>query len=217
MKAKQKIRHGLPPAADASERRVHLQNHYSTQKDRCTGMVICYGLENHGPEMKKGGTLKAIIAALAFLAILAGAFFVGRALAEDVQTVYVMMKTGDYVNVRTGPGKRYQKLGYLETGDDIQTDGKTRNGWLHIVNLNMEAEEGWIYAGYTVDEKPEQLTGESFRIDAPGRVACRKWVNGPRRAWAKKGSTVTVYAIGGEWALTNRGYIRAEYLEVTEP
>lgn len=196
-----------------------MRNHYSIKKDICTGGVFCYGLQGRGPEMRnRKEKMRRLFWAIVALVMLAAGAMAGRALADEseVYTVYAMLKPGDYVNVRASAGKRGAIIGYLELGDSAQTDGKTKGAWLHLVNLSMEETEGWVHAGYISETEPVQQGGQTYSISASGRVACRKWINGPRRAWAKKGAKVKVYAMGGEWALTNRGYIRAEYLEVEQ-
>lgn len=194
------------------------RNEYITKTDESTGMVCGYGLRGRGPEMeRKGRRAAAVLIAMAVL--LAGAFLAGRAMAEKTEQpaeAYVMLKAGDYLHVRTGPGKRYEKLGYLESGDRVITDGWIRGKWVHVIGLSMEETEGWIYGGYIVDEMPEQMDGEIYKVTARGRVACRKWAWGPRQGWVKRGSRVKVYAMGGGWALTNRGYIMSDYLDACE-
>jgi hypothetical protein len=56
--------------------------------------------------------------------------------------------------------------------------------------------------------------GKTCTISANGRVACRKWADGPRRAWTVNGSTVKVYAYASDWALTSKGWIRTEYIDL---
>ena len=44
-----------------------------------------------------------------------------------------------------------------------------------------------------------------------------RWVDGPqvaRSPWLRNGSSVQVFYIAGDWAVTSRGYIRTEWLEV---
>jgi hypothetical protein len=55
---------------------------------------------------------------------------------------------------------------------------------------------------------------ERMQICGKARVACRKTIGGKRRAWAKPGSTVTVYWISEEWAVTSKGFIASRWLEV---
>ena len=50
-------------------------------------------------------------------------------------------------------------------------------------------------------------------IVAEGRVAARKWIEGPVARWIQPGETVTVFWMSSEWAVTDRGYIRSEYID----
>ena len=62
--------------------------------------------------------------------------------------------------------------------------------------------------------------GENYVCVAKSRVACRRWVNGPqiedngRPRWLVNGSNVSVFYIAEGWAVTSRGYIQSEWLEV---
>ena len=131
---------------------------------------------------------------------------------EGAEERWVLCRPGSYVNVREKPKKTGAEGGRLECGDRIRTDGKIKNGYLHIVDAGTEQGDGWIHTGYIVDDKPEIRETEMV-ISGKGRVACRRWVGGKRKSWAKPGSAVKVYAIGGGWAVTNRGFIQSEYLE----
>ena len=76
--------------------------------------------------------------------------------------------------------------------------------------------ECWIYSGYVVTEEPEEIR-DTRVVVAREQVACRRWVNGPKiegREWLKNGTEVQVFYIAEGWAVTNLGYIQAEWLEV---
>ena len=122
---------------------------------------------------------------------------------------------GHYVNARIAPSTNSEAVGYLENGYSFQTDAKNKNGFLRAYGIG-ENGMAWIYAGFVVTEEPE-IINERYVCVSNGRVAIRRWMNGPRVAgtgWLTNGSNVYVYAIADGWAITNRGYIMAEYLEV---
>lgn len=139
-----------------------------------------------------------------------------RAHSETIDC-WVLCKPGDHVNLRMEPkkGSESQVVGWLECGDDFQTDGTSRDGWIRV--LNRGECECWIYCGYVVTEKPVAVF-ENYVCVAKKWVACRRWVNGPqisgRLGWLHNGSDVSVFYIAGDWAVTSRGYIRSEWLEV---
>ena len=130
---------------------------------------------------------------------------------EELTPLWVMCRS--FVNVRFRPGKRRAILGRIESGEQVWTDGKRDGPYIHVVALTMESEDGWIHGGYLVEQEPVAMSGERYRVSSNGRVALRRTVNGPRRAWAKTGSTLKVYAMSDDWTLTNRGYIRTEFIE----
>ena len=133
---------------------------------------------------------------------------------EQLITCWVMCRPGDYVNVRMSASKQSREVGYLECGDSFLTDGCTRNGFIRVYSVG-EGSEGWVYSGYTVTEKPVEVY-ETYCCVSRGRVAVRRWMNGPKVAttpWIVNGSTVTVFCEADGWAVTSRGYIQSRYLE----
>ena len=125
---------------------------------------------------------------------------------------WIICQPGDWIHARDRASTKSESLGMLVTGDRVTIDGKNRNGFMHVIDLRLEQTEGWIYAGYLVTEEPVDMGGEARRIRANGRVACRRYVDGPRRCWVVNGSTVKVYYMGGGWAVTNKGFIQAEFI-----
>ena len=137
--------------------------------------------------------------------------------AEDsFVTCWVMCKPveGNYVSIRRTPSRRSTEVGRLECGDWFETDSTDSDGWIRVYGIG-EYGEGWIYCGYVVTEEP-QMIGKQYRVASNGRVIIRKWMNGPKvdgKGYLVNGSTVQVFCIADGWAMTNRGYIMAEFLE----
>jgi hypothetical protein len=160
-----------------------------------------------------------IVAAIIFLALiivvtvaLTVTFCKGE---EALVKVYALCKPGSQVTVRRTPSKGAQEVGFLEVGDDFLTDGTASNGYIRCYGIG-EYGEGWVYCGYVTEYEPEPVF-ETYCCVAKTRVACRRWMNGPkvdRSPWLTNGSNVIVFSIADGWACTSRGYIRAEYLEV---
>ena len=116
--------------------------------------------------------------------------------------------------MRRSPGG--QECGYLELGDWFMTDGTSSDGWIRCYGIG-EYGEGWVYCGYVCTEEPVKVF-EQYVCCAKTRVACRRWMNGPKidgSPWLTNLSTVDVFYIADGWACTNRGFIMAEYLEVS--
>ena len=136
---------------------------------------------------------------------------INRVHAETVYaTEYILCR--DYVLVRQWASKKAPEVGQLDPGDSIEVDGKTSDGFAHIVAPC----DGWVWAGNIVFGRVEKVDSPAY-VTAKKRVACRRWVDGPQvegRPWMITGSECTVYYMDSEWAVTSRGYVRAEYLEV---
>ena len=135
------------------------------------------------------------------------------------ETMYILCNPGSEVNVRDRPSTKGSTEGRMILGETVETDEtKTDNTgrvWYHCTNLGFEANEGWICAAYVVID-PVDLTEYEATIDANGRVAAYRSISG-ERDWIKNGEAVHVYATAGEWAVTDKGYIRVKYLLFGDP
>ena len=149
---------------------------------------------------------------LAVIVVLTALFACFTAFADEYK-VFILCNPKTPVIVRETPKKGAKETGRLDFGDDVWTDGRKKNGYLHVIGIT-EAGEGWVFAGNTVKDRPEQLTGARANIAATGRVMSYRWVNGKKNGWLQICDEVKVYAISEEWAVTNKGYIRMKFLEV---
>lgn len=140
--------------------------------------------------------------------------FASEAEAEEMEgrQCWVLCMPDGIVNVRSKPKKNAEAFGGAMCGADMLTDGKMRNGFLHVYDIPAEENEGWISARYIVYDEPEAVNAEMI-VRAEGRVACRKWIAGKITGWVRNGDAVTVYFLSEEWAVTSRGYIMTEFLE----
>ena len=53
---------------------------------------------------------------------------------------------------------------------------------------------------------------------AKKQVACRRWIGGPQvegHPWIRNGETCQVFVMADGWAVTSRGYIKSEWLELS--
>lgn len=142
------------------------------------------------------------------LTILFAVLMVSTAQAE---TAFILCQPDSYVNVRETPSYHGAECGQFYVGDDFETDGITRNGFLHIINANFECSEAWVFAGF-VTYYPVIVERIDGAVEAKGRVACRRSIDGKRRAWLKDGQNVVIYARADDWSITNRGFIQTRYL-----
>ena len=136
----------------------------------------------------------------------------GKAEDEEGQQCWVLCHPDSCVCLRAAPRKTGIEFGGAMLGADMLTDGKTRNGYLHVFDLNAEETAGWISCRYVVFDEPREIECE-LRVQAQGRVAVRKWINGKIIKWMHDGDQIYVYAMSDEWAVTDRGYIKTEFLE----
>ena len=155
----------------------------------------------------------------AFFLIIVIVFIIGAIIGsycfgeEPLATCWIMCKPGSYVTIRSEPRKSAEVRGYLDSGDSFQTDGESIDGWITCCS----GEGGWVYTGYVVTEKP-QVVGERYICAAKKQVACRKWMSGPQidgKPWLRNGEYVQVFLMADGWAVTNRGYIKSEWLDAS--
>lgn len=119
------------------------------------------------------------------------------------------------VCVHLAPKKSSEETGRLEFGDRVYADGKKKNGFMHCIGINNEWGEGWVHKGYLVEDKPI-VCGKMATVVSNGKVFCRSCVNGTKHGSLKNGTEVKVLAYSDEWAVTKKGYIKTEYLEIWE-
>lgn len=158
---------------------------------------------------------KSILFGLVCMMAACAGIGIGLAARQDwPATCWVLCKPGAQVNIRQTPENNGRVVGFLEVGDSFRTDGKSANGWIHVLGIG-EHGDAWIYCGFVVESEPVQVF-ENYVCVAKNRVACRRWVGGPQVAnspWLVNGSAVSVFWMTDEWAVTSRGYIKSEYLE----
>lgn len=155
--------------------------------------------------------MKKIIALLIALFTLVS---VEKALADD-EGYFILCKPDGAVNVRNRPQKTASVVGWVMFGTYVRTDGKTRNGFVHVIDLAAEVTEGWVYSGYLVYDRPrcEEYTAEVWG----GNVMARSCIKGKRLRTLREGQAVTVYARSNAWAVTNKGFVMCDWLkEVSE-
>lgn len=152
--------------------------------------------------------MKKIVALMLLILVVAGSAF--------ADGYYIMCKPepGNMVYVRSKPRTNASVVVWLEFGSYVKTDGKEKNGFVHVVDLAAEETEGWVYAGFLVPDEPIAIT---FKARVNGRVNARKCVDGKRIATLYDGKVVTVYACSAEWCVTNKGYVMREWLTEVEP
>ena len=129
--------------------------------------------------------------------------------SEDVY--FIICNPNSYVCVRNSPKKGNNETGRFDCGDYVRSDGVKKNGYLHITEA-MEG-DGWIYAGNVVEDQPV-IEKQKMRVNSNSNVICRRSVNGKKVGILTNGDVVTVYARSEKWAVTDKGYIMTEYLEV---
>ena len=136
------------------------------------------------------------------------------ACADDMRyPCWAFCQPDSEVLIRDRPGKGAQVVGAASCGTQLWTDWEERNGWIHLVDVNNETGDGWISEKYVVFDIPYHIDAEGV-IKGKGRVACRDGIDGKLIGWANPGDMLAVYWVSNEWAVTDRGYISTDYVEV---
>jgi hypothetical protein len=126
---------------------------------------------------------------------------------------FIICDPESHVNAHLGAKKASSVVGQFYCGDELDTDGVIKNGFLHLLSSPFENGECWVYAGYVCEYDPVVMKIQTEVIGS-GKVQARRYVNGKRLRWLKPGAKVTVYARADDWCVTNKGYIKTEYLGV---
>lgn len=125
--------------------------------------------------------------------------------------VYILCQPDSFVNVREFPKKTGNVCGRLELGQEVETDGVKKNGYLHIIGTGFEGIDTWVHAGFVTFYPVSVLTMQT-EIVSKGRVACRRSIKGTRRKWLKNGTKTVIFAFADDWAITNQGFIQTRFL-----
>ena len=133
-------------------------------------------------------------------------------------TAYVFCRPDDFVNIRYAPTTNSDDIGRFECGDSFETDGvkkkdKKNRTWLHIINAGLEVDDAWICASY-VQYSPIIIETAYATVVAKGRTAIRKSPNGKLNKWVENGDDLKIVARSDEWALTERGCVSMDCIEV---
>lgn len=159
---------------------------------------------------------KLILAFFEFAAILLivlGILYIAMdtGMAES-QYCWVMCSPDSYVCVREKPRKTSDGFGGATLGTRLETDGKTKNGFLHVINVPAEETEGWVSLQHVVYDEPVQMK-QAALVVSNGKLAARKGINGKVKTWLQPMTEVTILIYSKEWCLTNYGYCMTEFLE----
>lgn len=149
---------------------------------------------------------------LIFLLIVISLFAWGAQAEEE--GYYVLCRPESMVNVRSRPKKNAPVVGWVAFGTFVKTDGKEKNGFVHVIDLAAEEPEGWIYAGFLTWDKPRDEKYSA--VVWGGRLIARSCIDGKQVCVLREGKTVTVYARCNQWAVTDKGYVMCDYLRVAE-
>ena len=124
---------------------------------------------------------------------------------------YVLVQSE--LNVRGRPSLGSEIHGRLFNGEQVEVARKYRD-WCFLEGLYSEEGCGWVFGSYLVADPVVQYDAMPATVVANGRVAVRESVEGKRTQWVHPGDTVFVYGMSAEWSVTNRGYIKTEYLAI---
>ena len=159
------------------------------------------------------------IVSILILTVLAVVLFLSynNAVAEfdpdygEIWPVYCACQPNSEINIRAFPKHGAEVVGRVWPGDQLFTDGKKRGAWIHVIGASCDAGEGWIHKGYLSDAPVQEVNAEF--ITTQNKVLARRFIGGKIRAKLKKGTTVKVFFITGNVAITDYGYMITDYLE----
>ena len=127
--------------------------------------------------------------------------------------VWVLCDPNSYVCVREYPRKTANAFGGITCGSRLQTDGKEKKGYLHVIEVPAEDDTGWISSQFIVYDEPYPLY-QSATVVSNGRLAARKGIGGKVKKWLNPMDQLTIYWWSNEWCLTNYGYVQSAFLEL---
>lgn len=145
--------------------------------------------------------------------IVAASILFAEAANAETTECWVLCSPESYVCIHGKPSRNDDAFGGASCGTRLETDGKQRNGFLHVVNVPAEETTGWISAGYIVYSEPKAVN-RTATVISDGRLAARKCVGGKIVKWLKPGQEITVIFRSDDWCYTSAGYVRTEFLRL---
>ena len=139
-------------------------------------------------------------------------FFISAYVHAFADEMYVMCESDSFVNARNTPGKGGEIVGRYECGDVVQTDGRAKNGYLHVIDCSFEQSEAWVKAWYLSESEPHPVSMTT--VVKRDRTIARNGIGGNPVKRLKAGTAVKILVYTPDWCLTDRGYIRTEFLGV---
>ena len=162
--------------------------------------------------------IKLIILVLLLACMLLPVINAANFACADADEYYIICKPTGEVNVRRSPKLKSPIVACVFFGQKVITDGKEKNGFVHVIGLSAETDCGWIYKGLLVKDQP--IVSEGYaQVFKSENVACRKYASTDSKILKRldEGTNVKVYAISEEWCVTEYGYIMTEFLTLNAP
>ena len=106
----------------------------------------------------------------------------GLAWAADVETIYVHVRDGTYLNGRRDPNLQSPILMTIGRGDDVEVTS-VDNGWAEI--LGGEAGTCWCCVDYLADYPPDE-SAALYTVASNGRVRIRQSPDGKAVGYVQK-------------------------------
>ena len=113
--------------------------------------------------------------------LLCAALPVSALAAGSTKTVYISATGSGSLNLRGGPGKDYEPVGFVYHGDKV-TPGKTSGEWTRV-KVSGSGAVGWIKTKY-IDGTTKSLGTKTWKVTASSAVNLR---TGPGTNYGAKG------------------------------
>ena len=132
--------------------------------------------------------MKRLLSLLLIL-LLCAALPAGALAASGAKTVYISATGSGSLNLRGGPGKEYETVGYVYHGDKV-TPGKTSGEWTRV-RVSGNGATGWIKTKY-IDGTTRSLGSGTWKITASAAVNLR---SGPGTSYGIRGTVQPGYRV----------------------
>lgn len=166
----------------------------------------------------KNDVVKRIVIILLLVCVLIPVINAANFAFADENEYYIICKPESEVNVRESAKLKSKIVACVFFGQKVISDGKEKNGFVHVVGLCAESDNGWIYKGLLARDRPIASEGYAQVFKAEN-VACRKYASTDSKVLKRlsAGTNVKVYAISEEWCVTEYGFIMTEFLTLNAP
>ena len=160
------------------------------------------------------------------LEVATGAASTDEAPAEETVSSREAIVTADVLNVRSGAGTSYERVGVLKEGDLVTVTDESISGWYGITSGNVSGYASADYLSFDVAAVQESLAATAEPKEGMVTTSVLNVRSGAGTSYARVGTlsqgasvTITDESVSGWYGITSgdlSGYVSADYIAILD-